>query len=82
MSQEELFKKICKKLQADGYVTNYFYPSLLERESIVSTLLDEGIALPHSLGLLANKTVVLRLFHRKGPNGMQKPRKLLMSFFY
>ncbi|HGJ5876866.1 MAG TPA: hypothetical protein ACHBX0_11485 [Arsenophonus sp.] len=26
ISQEALFKKICKKLQADGYVTSDFYP--------------------------------------------------------
>lgn len=66
ISQEALFKKICKKLQADGYVTSDFYPSLLERESIVSTLLGEGIALPHSLGLLANKTVVVTIISPQG----------------
>ncbi len=49
---------VCNKLQQEGYVTPDFYPSLQERESIASTLLGEGIALPHSLGLLANKTVV------------------------
>jgi len=38
-----------------------FYPSVVEREAIVSTLLGEGIALPHSLGLLAKKTVVVTL---------------------
>ncbi len=37
---------------AGGYV-GADYPSLVEREAIVSTLLGEGIALPHSLGLLA-----------------------------
>ena len=37
-----------------------------ERESIVSTLLGEGIALPHSLGLLANKTVVATVVAPKG----------------
>lgn len=66
ISQEALFKKICKKLQADGYVTSDFYPSLIERESIVSTLLGEGIALPHSLGLLANKTVVVTIISPQG----------------
>jgi len=66
ISQEALFKKICKKLQADGYVTSDFYPSLLERESIVSTLLGEGIALPHSLGLLANKIVVGMIISPQG----------------
>lgn len=68
MTQETLFKRVCKKLEVDGYVTKDFYPSLVERESIVSTLLGEGIALPHSLGLLANKTVVVTIL---APNGIE-----------
>ncbi|WP_140920842.1 BglG family transcription antiterminator [Limnobaculum xujianqingii] len=68
MTQEALFKKVCKKLEVDGYITKEFYPSLVERESIVSTLLGEGIALPHSLGLLANKTVVVTIL---APNGIE-----------
>lgn len=66
ISQETLFQTVCQKLQQDGYVTADFYPSLQERESIVSTLLGEGIALPHSLGLLANKTVVVTIVAPKG----------------
>ncbi|MEX6212836.1 transcription antiterminator [Providencia hangzhouensis] len=66
ISQEELFQMVCNKLQQEGYVTPDFYPSLQERESIVSTLLGEGIALPHSLGLLANKTVVATVVAPKG----------------
>lgn len=38
---------------------------MVEREAIVSTLLGEGIALPHSLGLLA-KTVVVTLLAPQG----------------
>ena len=66
ISQETLFQTVCKKLQQDGYITADFYPSLQERESIVSTLLGEGIALPHSLGLLANKTVVATIIVPRG----------------
>lgn len=66
ISQETLFQTVCQKLQQDGYVTSDFHSSLQERESIVSTLLGEGIALPHSLGLLANKTVVVTVVAPKG----------------
>lgn len=66
ISQEALFQTVCHKLQQEGYVTPEFYPSLQERESIVSTLLGEGIALPHSLGLLANKTVVATIVAPQG----------------
>ena len=68
ISQETLFKTVCQKLEYDGYITSDFYPSLQERESIVSTLLGEGIALPHSLGLLASKTVVVTII---APNGIE-----------
>ncbi|GAB1439570.1 PRD domain-containing protein [Providencia sp.] len=66
ISQGALFQMVCHKLQQEGYVTADFYPSLQERESIVSTLLGEGIALPHSLGLLANKTVVATIVAPQG----------------
>jgi len=39
-----------------------------EREAIVSTMLGEGIALPHALGLQARKTVVYTVL---APQGIQ-----------
>src|SRR5471032_2442627 len=48
------------------FVDQAFYPSVVEREEIVSTMLGEGIALPHSLGLLAKKTVVITLLSQQG----------------
>jgi len=58
MTQSALFRLLCDRLEAEGYVESDFYASVEEREAIVSTLLGEGIALPHSLGLLAKKSVV------------------------
>lgn len=58
VTQQQLFSKLCEQLEEEGYVGDDFYPSVVEREAIVSTMLGEGIALPHSLGLMANKTVV------------------------
>lgn len=66
LTQEQLFKKVCTQLQQEDYVGSDFYPSVVEREAIVSTLLGEGIALPHSLGLLAKKTVVFTLLAPQG----------------
>ncbi|PHM44791.1 transcriptional regulator [Xenorhabdus mauleonii] len=68
ITQSALFKKVCRKLQLGGYIHDDFYPSLIERESIVSTLLGENIALPHTLGLLALKTVVVTIL---APNGVE-----------
>ncbi|MDW9426951.1 PRD domain-containing protein, partial [Yersinia enterocolitica] len=67
MTQEQLFKKVCSQLEEEGFVDADFYPSVVEREAIVSTMLGEGIALPHLLGLLAKKTVVVTLL---APNGI------------
>ncbi|EKN3827926.1 TPA: transcription antiterminator [Yersinia enterocolitica] len=67
MTQEQLFKKVCSQLEEEDFVDGDFYPSVVEREAIVSTMLGEGIALPHSLGLLAKKTVVVTLL---APNGI------------
>jgi transcriptional antiterminator len=58
VTQQQLFSQLCGQLEQEGYVGDDFYPSVVEREAIVSTMLGEGIALPHSLGLMANKTVV------------------------
>ncbi|HGM4537268.1 TPA: transcription antiterminator [Serratia marcescens] len=66
LTQAELFSRVCGQLEQEGYVGADFYPSLVEREAIVSTLLGEGIALPHSLGLLAKKTVVVTLLAPQG----------------
>ncbi|MDP1282546.1 PTS sugar transporter subunit IIA, partial [Klebsiella pneumoniae] len=52
------FAELCPQLLEDGFVDAEFHASVVDREAIVSTLVGDGIALPHSLGLLANKTVV------------------------
>ncbi|MGB9095778.1 BglG family transcription antiterminator [Erwinia sp.] len=66
MTQAELFQTLCQQLEQEGVVDNDFWPSVEEREAIVSTMLGEGIALPHSLGLLAKKTVVYTVLAPQG----------------
>jgi transcriptional antiterminator len=66
MSQAELFQTLCQQLEQEGVVDSDFWPSVEEREAIVSTMLGEGIALPHSLGLLAKKTVVYTVLAPQG----------------
>jgi transcriptional antiterminator len=66
MDQQDLFKRVCGQLKRDGLVGKDFYPSVVEREAIVSTLLGDGIALPHSLGLLAKKTVIYTILAPQG----------------
>ena len=66
MTQAQLFRKVCSQLEEEGVVDEEFHPSVVEREEIVSTMLGEGIALPHSLGLLAKKTVVITVLSPQG----------------
>jgi Transcriptional antiterminator len=66
ITQKELFKIVCQKLEKSGFVNADFYPSVVEREAIVSTLLGENIAIPHSVGLLAKKTVVTTVLVPQG----------------
>ncbi|MBJ3814134.1 BglG family transcription antiterminator [Shimwellia pseudoproteus] len=66
ISRQALFDKLCGQLEAEGYVDHDFLGSVTEREEIVSTMLGDGIALPHSLGLLAHKTVVYTVLAPQG----------------
>ncbi|QIX95410.1 MULTISPECIES: transcription antiterminator [Cedecea] len=66
MTQQQLFMTLCEQLEREGVVDADFHPSVVEREAIVSTMLGEGIALPHSLGLLAKKTVVYTVLAPEG----------------
>ncbi|MEM6051552.1 PRD domain-containing protein [Erwinia sp. P7711] len=66
VTQATLFQTLCQQLEQEGVVESDFWPSVEEREAIVSTMLGEGIALPHSLGLLAKKTVVYTVLAPQG----------------
>lgn len=66
LTQGELFARICDQLEAEDLVESGFRASLQERERIVSTMLGEGIALPHSLGLLARRTLVYTVLAPQG----------------
>lgn len=68
MDRQTLFKTLCDQLHGEGFVDAGFLDSVVEREAIVSTMLGEGIALPHALGLLAQKTVVYTVL---APQGIQ-----------
>jgi transcriptional antiterminator len=66
VDQKTLFAELCDQLREEGFVDSEFVGSVVEREAIVSTMLGDGIALPHSLGLLAKKTVVYTVLAPQG----------------
>ncbi|MDF7667784.1 PRD domain-containing protein [Orbaceae bacterium ESL0727] len=67
LDKSQLFNMVTQKLSAEGFVDLTFFDRLAERESIGSTLLGENIAIPHTVGLVAKKTVVVTLLM---PNGI------------
>ncbi|MUK63951.1 PRD domain-containing protein [Aliivibrio fischeri] len=66
MTQGEVLKKFSSHFTEDDITPIEFYDSVIERESITSTILGEGIAIPHSLGLLANETKVYTIISPHG----------------
>lgn len=66
VDRQTLFRELCGQLEQEGFVDVAFLDSVVEREAIVSTMLGDGIALPHSLGLLAKKTVVYTVLAPQG----------------
>ncbi|QKN83481.1 BglG family transcription antiterminator [Scandinavium goeteborgense] len=66
VDQQTLLAELCNQLNDEGFVDDDFVASVIEREAIVSTILGDGIALPHALGLMAKKTVVYTVLAPKG----------------
>ncbi|MFP2239472.1 BglG family transcription antiterminator [Pseudescherichia vulneris] len=66
VDRQTLFAELCEQLREEGFVDGEFVDSVVEREAIVSTMLGDGIALPHALGLMAKKTVVYTVLAPQG----------------
>ncbi len=66
LTQDALFERICGQLREEGYVAEGFLDSVREREEILSTMLGDGIAVPHALGLMASKSSVFTVLAPHG----------------
>lgn len=66
ITQTDLLRELCDELEQDGIVPTEFYDSVIERENITPTMLGDVIAIPHSVGLMANETKVYTVFSEKG----------------
>lgn len=53
-SKETLLKEMCRSLEEKGFVPQEFYDSILTREAISQTNINQLIAIPHPMSLLAN----------------------------
>lgn len=53
-----LLEAMCKQLQSQGYCDDKFYESVMRRESIANTNMNDVFALPHPMEVCANTTKV------------------------
>jgi activator of the mannose operon (transcriptional antiterminator) len=56
--KENAIKEICSELFKKGYITQEYLPSTLRRESIASTAIGKGIAIPHGDTPYVNKSCI------------------------
>ncbi|OOE61644.1 BglG family transcription antiterminator [Salinivibrio kushneri] len=66
IEQQHLFKKVCDYMESKGLVENGYGISLQERESLVSTMMGEYIAVPHSIELFAKRSMVYTVAAPRG----------------
>ncbi|CAH0532772.1 putative licABCH operon regulator [Vibrio stylophorae] len=66
LDQQQLFQRVCAQLETEQLVEVGYYDSLKEREVIVSTMMGEHIALPHSIELFAHKSLVYTVAAPRG----------------
>ncbi|HFH2546729.1 TPA: transcription antiterminator [Klebsiella aerogenes] len=78
-TKESLIRFLSSQLESKGRVDQHYLKSVIEREIRGSTLLDDKIAIPHPLGLVALSTMVtVAIF----PEGMEwEPGKKVKLVF-
>jgi activator of the mannose operon, transcriptional antiterminator len=54
-----LIKTMCDQLESEGYVSNQFYDSILERETLGPTLVTPTLAIPHGDSSLVIQSVTM-----------------------
>ncbi|WP_318482296.1 BglG family transcription antiterminator [Photobacterium leiognathi] len=81
MTQHQLFAQLSAELEAKGIVPSHFHPSVIERENITSTMLGEGIAIPHSLGLCAKQSAVYTVLAPQGIEWGEGKRAYVIFLF-
>lgn len=82
-TMEEVLAEICEKMEAEGFVEDkeMLLDKALEREAIISTAVDHGIAFPHVRGVEGGGLTLCVGIHKKGikfnPEGSRLSRIFL-----
>lgn len=79
LSKKELLVKMTVDLEKQNIVSADFVSSVLERESLQTTLINDVIAIPHSMTMSANRSrVSVAIF----PNGIQWEKDKKCNFIF
>lgn len=82
-NMEEVLAEICEKMEAEGFVESkeMLLNKALEREAIISTAVDNGVAFPHVRGVEGGGLTLCVGIHKKGikfnPEGSRLTRIFL-----
>jgi len=80
----EVVGELCKRMAAEGFVENadHLLDLALQREAIVSTAVDNGLAFPHVRGVEGGGLAMAVGLHRKGIKFGGPGRSLTRIFFF
>lgn len=79
LSKKDLLVKMTVDLEKQNIVSADFVSSVLERESLQTTLINDVIAIPHSMTMIANRSrVSVAIF----PNGIQWEKDKKCNFIF
>ena len=83
-SPEEVLGEMCDKMEKEGFVEDgkHLLELSLQREAIVSTAVDNGLAFPHVRGVEGGGLTMLVGIHKKGIKFGGPGRTLTRIFFF
>lgn len=81
---EEVLAEMCGRMAQEGFVTDgeHLLDLALQREAIISTAVDNGIAFPHVRGVEGGGLAMLVGIHKKGVKFGGPGRTLTRIFFF
>lgn len=79
-SKEDALNYLCEDLKNKNFVDDSYIESVFERENLISTALNTGIALPHSTNVRALKTIIYVAILKKPINWCGNKVKAILLF--
>lgn len=83
-TKEEILLELCETMRTEGYVENCeaLHEAALEREAIISTAVENGLAFPHVRGVEGGGLTLALGIHKKGIQFGAPKDRLSKIFFY